>query len=188
MQTLKSIRLANLIGITSTIILSALFFNLISPTVNEGASAEEVAEVNARIAPVMSIALTNEEINIELTPTGESVMETSSTTVTVNTNNSTGYALYLNTLGEDASLTNIKNSIDKIAPMVGTELIKAPLNFEYGGDYYDSTANYVGYYGGYWTSTAINSSTAYSQVFNYSSTNMSNSTKKSGRNIRCLTR
>lgn len=69
----------------------------------------------------------------------------------------------------------------------GTALTAAPFRGVYAG-YYDSSFNYGGSRGYYWSSTASNASDAYYLIFNSSIANTNNYSKNRGFSVRCVMR
>ena len=80
-------------------------------------------QLSANVGSVISIN-TPTAVSVSLTPTGSGPVSTGSHTVTVSTNNSTGYKLYL----KDADATlNLVSGINNITPTAGTAAAPAAL-------------------------------------------------------------
>ena len=87
--------------------LSAL---LIEPVRTNAASSPASTTINATVAAAISIS-TSTSVGISVLPTSGGVVSSASDTVTVNTNNSTGYTLTMTDANADTSLTNGANTI-----------------------------------------------------------------------------
>ncbi|MBR0460854.1 DUF1566 domain-containing protein, partial [Candidatus Saccharibacteria bacterium] len=84
-------------------------------------------------------------------------------------------------LPTSAELTTLKNSYS-----TGTALTGSPFLGVYAGLYNYSQFNLGGSVGLYWSSTASNSSNAYSLYFNSSSADVDSSYKNVGNSVRCV--
>lgn len=99
-------------------IVAAGFASLValSPVVASAASSSANTVVNATVASVISIT-TATPVNISLTPTAGGVVSSSSDTVTVNTNSSTGWTL---TLADNDTNTDLVSGANTFTAHAGT--------------------------------------------------------------------
>lgn len=88
-----------------------------TPLVTSAASTSANTVINADIAAVISMT-TATPITINITPTGGGVVSSQSDTVSVSTNNSTGYFL---TLADADANTNLVSGANNIAAHSGTQ-------------------------------------------------------------------
>lgn len=88
-----------------------------SPVIASAASSTAGTTINATISSVISIS-TATPVAISLTPTAGGVVSSASDTVTVNTNNNTGYTL---TVADTDATTNLVSGSDTIAAHSGTK-------------------------------------------------------------------
>lgn len=93
-------------GVTLVSLAATVFLPLISHAAANSANTT----INATVAAVISIT-TSSPVAIGLTPTAGGVVSSSSDTVTVNTNNATGYTLTLADADATTSLVNGGNTI-----------------------------------------------------------------------------
>lgn len=103
-------------ALSTTVALSFLGIALV-PMVASAASTSANTVVNADISPVISMT-TSTPITINLLPTGGGVVSSLSDTVSVSTNNATGYFL---TLADNDANTNLVNGANNIAAHAGTQ-------------------------------------------------------------------
>lgn len=89
---------------------------LVSPMVAAAATTSQNTTINATIGSTISMT-TSATVPIALTPTSGGVVSSGSDTVSVSTNNSTGYAL---TLADGDTNTSLVNGANTIAAHTGT--------------------------------------------------------------------
>lgn len=115
---IKKYQSTNLLGATSIGLLVIALLISIFPSVSGDVKAEEArATVNLKTNAAVSIALEDSSINLETTPKTNGSFTTGSSIVKVETNNTTGYQLYLSTVSEEATLINSTDPSNKIIPL-----------------------------------------------------------------------
>ena len=98
----------------------------VSPAVAGAVSDTTTTTINATIEAVISIASNNApvgdtgQVDLSLTPTSGGVVSSGSDAIEVNTNNATGFELYLANSDTTTSLVNGANNITAHAGTVGT--------------------------------------------------------------------
>lgn len=102
--------------VTSATVAFSVFGLAITPVVASAASQTANTTINANVGSAISIT-TSTTVTINLTPTAGGVVSSSSDTVTVNTNNATGYNL---TLADSDTNTNLVSGGNNIAAHSGT--------------------------------------------------------------------
>ncbi len=129
MYKLKNIKLTNLLGSVCSIMLLALAFLAITPPVYDGASAEEL-QVSVAVHDYLKVALSTTALNLDVTPSidGSFVTSDSDVTMKVETNNPTGYKLYMSTQDNQTALVNVTG--DKIESIAGSKVASSdfPMN------------------------------------------------------------
>ncbi len=127
MYKLKTINLNSILGIGSLLSLLALAYFIISPPIANSASAEEstidstAIGVNINAASVVSIAL-SDRASMEIVPKASGTFNSKSATVTVSTNNTSGYKIFMNTLDDTPNLKNVNTTTDKVIASVATNV------------------------------------------------------------------
>ena len=116
-------------GIVSLLLLTLLF----------GTSAALSAltastTINSVISPVISLLTTSGTVNINALPTSGGVQTISSDTVTVNTNDSSGYTLQLAETGANSNLTSGANTIPTSSGTQTTPVVMAVNTWGYRAD------------------------------------------------------
>ncbi len=81
--------------------------------------------VSSVVSPVISLFTTNGTVNVNATPTGSGVQTIASDTVTVSTNDSSGYTLQLAETGASGTLTSGGNTIAASAGTQTTPVVMA---------------------------------------------------------------
>ena len=117
MSTLKKHKLTNLVGAISALALIALAFFIITPPTYDSASAEEV-EVSVEVKDYLKVALDTTSLAMEITPSidGSFMSAANDIVMNVETNNPTGYKLYMSTRdGLSALTSSTGDTIDSIA-------------------------------------------------------------------------
>ena len=79
---------------------------LLFPTTPEAAHAEETTKATLAIQPTLAVTLPN-TVNFEVQPTAAGAVTSGSATLSISTNNETGYSLYLSTADGDNALHSI---------------------------------------------------------------------------------
>jgi hypothetical protein len=102
--------------IGSLVAVAAVVGTVVSPVIASAASQSANTTINATVASVISIT-TSSTVAISLTPTSGGVVSSNSDTVTVNTNNTAGYAL---TLIDNDTNTNLVSGGNNIAASSNT--------------------------------------------------------------------
>ena len=91
----------------SFLILGMLVFSFFSPTIKTNAANSDTVHVSATINPVLSVAVSASEISIgTVNPNTDGVFASKSGTVTVSTNDTAGYKLYISSNTSDVNLTS----------------------------------------------------------------------------------
>lgn len=88
-----------------------------TPVIASAASSSANTVINANIGSTISVT-TATPVTINLTPTAGGVVSSASDTVSVSTNNATGYTL---TLADNDATTNLVSGSDTIAAHTGTQ-------------------------------------------------------------------
>lgn len=117
MVTINNIKFLHALGFLSVSFLMLTLLIALVPSVflSAPAEAESVnATINTRLAPVVAIALQDNHINLNIIPKSEGVFTSGKTQVSVDTNNTTGYKLYLSTADGTTSLTKTDDATKKI--------------------------------------------------------------------------
>ena len=103
-------------------ILGAMLF----PVMPEGAHAEDVSQsagtkVNLTVQPVIAVSAADNAVSVDVTPTQGGMFEKNATTLSVSTNNETGYSLYLSTANGKSTLASLNPSVtNTIGAVSGT--------------------------------------------------------------------
>ena len=103
-------------------ILGAMLF----PAMPEGAHAEDVSQsagtkVNLTVQPVIAVSAADNAVSVPVTPTQGGTFEKNATTLSVSTNNETGYSLYLSTANGKSTLASLNPSVtNTIGAVSGT--------------------------------------------------------------------
>ncbi len=116
-QRLTVVKHANIVGGASAVALGLLALAVVSPSVTEGVNAEEL-QVNLKVVDNLSVKLSSNAINMEVTPDidGSFVSAKNDITLDVETTNPTGYKLYMSTKDGVSALTNTAgDTIESIA-------------------------------------------------------------------------
>ena len=109
-------------GVMLAGILGAMLF----PAMPEGAHAEDVSQsagtkVNLTVQPVIAVSAADNAVSVDVTPTQGGTFEKNATTLSVSTNNETGYSLYLSTANGESTLASLNPSVtDTIGAVSGT--------------------------------------------------------------------
>ena len=109
-------------GVMLAGILGAMLF----PAMPEGAHAEDVSQsagtkVNLTVQPVIAVSAKDNAVSVDVTPTQGGQFEKNATTLSVSTNNETGYSLYLSTANGKSTLASLNPSVtDTIGAVSGT--------------------------------------------------------------------
>ena len=103
-------RLSTILGLTGGLAL------VVSPVIVSAASDSANTTINANIGSSISIS-SNGTVSISVTPTAGGVVSSASDTVTVSTNNTSGYAL---SLADADAVTNLVSGGNNIAAHSGT--------------------------------------------------------------------
>ncbi len=129
MYKLKNNKLTNLIGGISCLSLLSLAFFAITPPAIDSASAEEL-QVSVAVHDYLKVALSTTALNLDVTPSidGSFVTSDSDVTMKVETNNPTGYKLYMSTQDNQTALVNVTG--DKIESIAGSKVASSdfPMN------------------------------------------------------------
>ena len=95
-------------------------FALLCPSPVEGAHAEEATiKTNVTVQPVLGLTTKTNNYVVDITPTETGSFNSYTSTVSVTTNNETGYSLYLTTANGQATLANTEGTAT-INPVSGT--------------------------------------------------------------------
>ena len=92
----------------------------------EGAHAEDVSQsagtkVNLTVQPVIAVSAADNAVSVDVTPTQGGQFEKNATTLSVSTNNETGYSLYLSTANGKSTLASLNPSVtNTIGAVSGT--------------------------------------------------------------------
>ena len=109
-------------GVMLAGILGAMLF----PAMPEGAHAEDVSQsagtkVNLTVQPVIAVSAADNAVSVDVTPTQGGKFEKNATTLSVSTNNETGYSLYLSTANGESTLASLNPSVmNTIGAVSGT--------------------------------------------------------------------
>ena len=109
-------------GVMLAGILGAMLF----PVMPEGAHAEDVSQsagtkVNLMVQPVIAVSAADNAVSVDVTPTQGGQFEKNATTLSVSTNNETGYSLYLSTANGKSTLASLNPSVSNtIGAVSGT--------------------------------------------------------------------
>ena len=109
-------------GVMLAGILGAMLF----PAMPEGAHAEDVSQsagtkVNLTVQPVIAVSAADNAVSVDVTPTQGGAFEKNATTLSVSTNNETGYSLYLSTANGKSTLASLNPSVtNTIGAVSGT--------------------------------------------------------------------
>ena len=109
-------------GVMLAGILGAMLF----PAMPEGAHAEDVSQsagtkVNLTVQPVIAVSAADNAVSVDVTPTQGGTFEKNATTLSVSTNNETGYSLYLSTANGKSTLASLNPSVtNTIGAVTGT--------------------------------------------------------------------
>ena len=109
-------------GVMLAGILGAMLF----PAMPEGAHAEDVSQsagtkVNLTVQPVIAVSAADNAVSVDVTPTQGGTFEKDATTLSVSTNNETGYSLYLSTANGKSTLASLNPSVtNTIGAVAGT--------------------------------------------------------------------
>ena len=104
----------------SGVALGLLMFALLCPSPVEGAHAEEATiKTNVTVQPVLGLTTKTNNYVVDITPTETGSFNSYTSTVSVTTNNETGYSLYLTTANGQATLANTEGTAT-INPVSGT--------------------------------------------------------------------
>ena len=109
-------------GVMLAGILGAMLF----PAMPEGAHAEDVSQsagtkVNLTVQPVIAVSAEDNAVSVDVTPTQGGQFEKNATTLSVSTNNETGYSLYLSTANGKSTLASLNPSVtNTISAVSGT--------------------------------------------------------------------
>ena len=109
-------------GVMLAGILGAMLF----PAMPEGAHAEDVSQsagtkVNLTVQPVIAVSAADNAVSVDVTPTQGGTFEKNATTLSVSTNNETGYSLYLSTVNGKSTLASLNPSVtNTIGAVSGT--------------------------------------------------------------------
>ena len=79
---------------------------MLFPTTPDAAHAEETTMATLAIQPTLAVTLPN-TVNFEVQPTAAGAVTSGSATLSISTNNETGYSLYLSTADDDNALHSI---------------------------------------------------------------------------------
>ena len=126
---------------------------MIFPTLPQTAQAEEAeSKVSLSVAPVISLSL-QDTVAVEVTPTQDGTFSSNTATLSISTNNETGYSLYMAT-------SNGENTLTSQNP--GTSDVISAVN---GGDNGVTSANFTNNTWGYDLSQdSVSDTTAYKAV------------------------
>ena len=102
--------------VTNATLALSVFGLAVTPALASAASQTANTTINASVGSAISVT-TVSPVTISLTPTAGGVVSSSSDTVTVNTNNATGYNL---TLANSDTNTNLVSGANNIAAHAGT--------------------------------------------------------------------
>ena len=102
---------------TTLVVLSIL---ALSPSPIESVSAEaSTIKTNVTVQPVLGLTMGSNNYVVDVTPTETGSFSSHTATVSVTTNNETGYSIYLATQNGQSTLTNAEGTAE-IAPVSGT--------------------------------------------------------------------
>ena len=91
---------------------------MIFPTLPQSAQAEEAeSKVSLSVAPVISLSL-QDTVAVEVTPTQDGTFSSNTATLSVSTNNETGYSLYMATGNGENTLTSQNPGISNVISAV----------------------------------------------------------------------
>ena len=123
----------SVLGVGSVLLLSAMLF----PSLPDSAAAEEAeSKVSLSVSPVLAVSL-QDELALEVTPTEGGSFTAKTASLSISTNNETGYSMYLATQDNNNTLTSQNpNTSDVITALDGGESGLTPTEF---------TANTWGY-------------------------------------------
>ena len=91
---------------TSGALLALLLGVMLFPTTPDAVHAEETTKATLAIQPTLAVTLPN-TVNFEVQPTAAGAVASGSATLSISTNNETGYSLYLSTADDDNALHSI---------------------------------------------------------------------------------
>lgn len=87
--------------------LGALVFSFFSPIVKTNAADYDTVKVSALINPVLTVAVSSSEVSLgTVTPTTDGAFVSNKVDVTVTTNDTAGYKLYISSNTSDVNLTS----------------------------------------------------------------------------------
>ncbi|RWZ78127.1 MAG: hypothetical protein EOT04_02775 [Candidatus Chaera renei] len=111
--------MANLLvkNLKSALPIAIVALLLAAPVAVSAVTTTQNTTVNAQVAAVISMT-TSTTVNLAITPTSAGAMTSASDTVSVTTNNSTGYAL---SLADADATTSLVNGANTIAAHTGTQ-------------------------------------------------------------------
>ena len=91
---------------------------MVFPTLPQSAQAEEAgSKVSLSVAPVISLSL-QDTVAVEVTPTQDGTFRSNTATLSISTNNETGYSLYMATSNGKNTLTSQNPSISNVISAV----------------------------------------------------------------------
>lgn len=115
-QQLKQLNITRYIGIGAILLLILLTLTLIMlfpPIATEATSSDAtITETNVNVGSTISVAL-QPSVDINIKPSSTTVYDKSTVQLTVDTNNNTGYSLYLQTIDNTTALKNNDLSIEQ---------------------------------------------------------------------------
>ena len=116
----------SVLGVSSVLLLSAMLF----PTLPDSVSAEEAkSKVSLSVSPVLAVSL-QDELALEVTPTEDGSFTAKTASLSISTNNETGYSMYLATQGNNNTLASQNpNTSDVITALDGGESGLTPTEF-----------------------------------------------------------
>ena len=94
------------VAVGASLALVLLFGALLFPTTPDAVHAEETTKATLAIQPTLAVTLPN-MVNFEVQPTAAGAVTSGSATLSISTNNETGYSLYLSTADDDNALHSI---------------------------------------------------------------------------------
>ena len=101
-------------SLLALLILGAMIF----PTLPQSAQAEEAgSKVSLSVAPVISLSL-QDTVAVDVTPTQDGTFRSNTATLSISTNNETGYSLYMATSNGKNTLTSQNPSISNVISAV----------------------------------------------------------------------
>ncbi len=116
-KALKSVRYAVLPSVAGLLITVAV------PAVAGAATSNTI--ISSAVGSVISVFTTNGTVNVNVTPTGSGAQTIASDTVTVSTNDSSGYTLQLAESGAATALTSAGNTIPASAGTPASPIVEA---------------------------------------------------------------